>query len=404
MDRPTTRFDKHSGKILVGFWIFLIVGGLALLEWSLAPKNGRYAAFGAVSGPGPERRLSLREWEPSTDYHFSPPPERKRYPQGGLREVYELSTDAQGFIEPSVRHAKPDLNIVFMGGSTTECLYVAPENRFPVLAARKLESALGLKINSINTARAGNNSLHSLLILLGKVLPLNPDYVVLMESTNDVGSLSRGTYWDEAGSKVIVEAQRISVDEAIRILTSALIPNTAELISRAWRPVKKLFKHQPAPSAAAAPVATTPEPMAPRNGRSRVEMGRDFTSALRSFVQVARAWGVKPVLMTQVHILSKSFAEKQASFLNREKVNGVGVDPEAFADDQGYFNELIRDFAQSEKVMLIDLARAADWKFGDVYDSLHFTDQGSEKVADIVATAFRAELASTVSQKAPEPR
>ena len=48
MDRPTTRFDKHSGKILAGFWIVLVVGGLAQLEWSLTPSNGRYAAIGAV--------------------------------------------------------------------------------------------------------------------------------------------------------------------------------------------------------------------------------------------------------------------------------------------------------------------------------------------------------------------
>ena len=85
MDRPTTRFDKHSGKILAGFWIVLIVGGLALLEWSLSPKNGRYTSTGSISGPGPDRRLSLREWEPSTDYHFPPPPERRLYANGDVR-------------------------------------------------------------------------------------------------------------------------------------------------------------------------------------------------------------------------------------------------------------------------------------------------------------------------------
>ncbi len=53
--------------------------------------------------------------------------------------------------------------------------------------------------------------------------------------------------------------------------------------------------------------------------------------------------------------------------------------------------------------MLIYLASAADRKFG-VYDSLHFTYQGSRKVADIVARAFREELASAWSHKVPEPR
>lgn len=120
-------------------------------------------------------------------------------------------------------------------------------------------------------------------------------------------------------------------------------------------------------------------------------------------MHVARAWGVKPVLMTQVHIRSQSAAEKESSFLAREQVNGVGVNPDAFARDQEHFNALIREVAQNEKVTLIDLASAADGKFG-VYDSLHFTYQGSRKVADIVARAFREELASAWSHKVPEPR
>ena len=388
MDRPSTRFDKHSGKILVGFWIVLIVGGLALLEWSLSPKDGRYAAYGSISGPGPDRRLNLREWEPNTDYQFSPSPERRRYPQGGLREVYNLSTDGQGFIEPSVRHEKPDLNIVFLGGSTTECLYVTPENRFPFLASQRLESELGLKINGINAARAGNHSLHSLLILVGKILPLRPDYVVLMEATNDIGVLMKGDYWQNGGgSKEIIEVQKISFDEATRILSSALIPNTSEFFNRALRPVKNLFRHQQARPAAVAPQIRTSN-----GGRARAEMGRNFTNTLQSFVQVARAWGIKPVLMTQVEVKPQSAVEQQSSFLNREQVNGTSVNPETFANDHEYFNAIIRDVARSEKVILIDLARAADWKFGDVYDSIHFTDQGSKKAADIVATALRPEI------------
>jgi hypothetical protein len=219
---------------------------------------------------------------------------------------------------------------------------------------------------------------------------------VLMEATNDIGPLSRGTYWQIGGSKRIVNVQKISVEESVRILTTALIPYTSEVVSRAWRRIKG--KHM--------------DPEGGEDGlggadRSRQEMGRDFTSVLTSFVDVTRAWGSKPVLMTQVHVKPTSSAEQQSTFLAREHVNGTLVNPETFASDQDYFNAIIRDVAQSEKVMLIDLERAADWKFGDVYDSIHFTDQGSKKVAEIVAAAFRAELAAATrqtSQKASEPR
>ena len=58
---------------------------------------------------------------------------------GILDEEYILRTDKDGFIEPSIIHDDADMEIVFLGGSTTECLYVREENRFPYLTGRRLE-------------------------------------------------------------------------------------------------------------------------------------------------------------------------------------------------------------------------------------------------------------------------
>lgn len=271
-----------------------------------------------------------------------------------------------------------------MGGSTTECLYVAPESRFPYLAGRTLETDLGLKIDGINAARAGNNGLHSLLLLLGKVVPLRPDYVVLMEATNDIGTLSSGTYWSEGGSKRIIDVQKISVDQSLRILTNAILPYTSDLISRAWRPVRGLFRRDAAQAGEASvpPVSTEP---------AGEKMGQEFASMLRSFIGVTRAWGIEPVLMTQVNVQPTS-EEQSSTFLTREQLHGAKISPDEFASTHDYFNAVIRDVASSESVLLIDLARAKDWSFGDVYDSIHFTDQGSRKVAEVVAAVLREKI------------
>jgi lysophospholipase L1-like esterase len=389
MAAPITRFDKHSGKIAFAFWLLVIVGGIAILEWSLTPANGRYRAYGSASGPGPARALALREWEPLTDYRFTPVPERIRYPNGGIRGTYDLATDENGFIKPAARHEKPDVTVVFMGGSTTECLYVAPENRFPVLAAQKLETDLGLKINGINAARSGNNTVHSLLILIGKVISLRPDYVVYMEAANDFGvMLANGDYWAARGSHEIINHQKISLDQFVRLLTNALVPYTSDLVGRAWRPVRNLFRGG---SVQAASHTRHARP----GGRAidQEAIGRDFSSALKSFVAVARAWGITPVLMTQVNVLARSDQERESSFLAREQPDGARISPENFATTHDYFNAIIREVARSENVLLIDLARARDWSFGDVYDSVHFTDEGSRKVADVILEKLGDEIA-----------
>ena len=87
-----------SRKILVALWILAAIGGVALFEWDMTPRSGRYQAGGQSAGPGPARYLVMREWRRNTDYQFVPSAERRRHPDGGLLESYPLSTDKDGFI------------------------------------------------------------------------------------------------------------------------------------------------------------------------------------------------------------------------------------------------------------------------------------------------------------------
>ena len=225
-----------SRKLLGAIWVLAAIGGIALFEWDMTPSSGRHKAGGQSAGPGPARYLVLREWRRNTDYQFVPSAERKRYPDGGLQETYQLATDKDGFVEPARRHAQPDLSLIFLGGSTTECMYVTPDNRFPHLTATKLEQALGLKVNGINAAISGNNSMHSLLLLLGKVVPLRPDFVILMHGINDIGTLrSNGTYWIKDGSLRLFEEEKTSVGDAGKMLVRTSSPTRRSSCSTAPR-------------------------------------------------------------------------------------------------------------------------------------------------------------------------
>ena len=70
---------------------------------------------------------------------------------------------------------------------------------------RRLEEALTVKVNSYNAARSGNNSLHSINILLHKLMPLKPDIVVMMHNINDlVALLYEQTYWNNNASRRVM--------------------------------------------------------------------------------------------------------------------------------------------------------------------------------------------------------
>ena len=243
MPAQPNRFDKHARKVLAVVWVVTLIAGVALLEWMLTPSGGRHRSSAHSAGPSPARHIVMREWRRDTDYTFPTSEARRQFGDGSVPASYALSVDSAGFIEPARRHEKPDITLAFLGGSTTECALVLPHNRFPDLAARKLEAALGLKVNGLNAGMSGNNSMHALALLVGKVLPQRPDFVVLMEAVNDVGVLSaHGSYWVRQGSLRFVVNERQSVGEAGRMLTVSLIPYTTELVQNAWRRTRGLFK------------------------------------------------------------------------------------------------------------------------------------------------------------------
>jgi hypothetical protein len=102
------------------------------------------------------------------------------------------------------------IGIIFCGGSTTECLYVDEESRFPYLVENLLKKEDGSSIRTLNAGAAANNTMHSLLLYLAKGAETRPKYVVLMENANDLGLLLKtGSYWSEPIGRTLFNEDKI---------------------------------------------------------------------------------------------------------------------------------------------------------------------------------------------------
>lgn len=215
-------FEKHPTKsILVILAVFLaLLYGL----FSIKCFNNRYTEFEAkdlktilkqyyvsrIIDHNIGRFIKLREHAPSQQRKERPTRNYVKNVPGTLeRKYYALNTDAYGFISPSHIHEKPDAKIVFLGGSTTECLYMEETERFPYLVGRSLEQVTGLKVNSYNGGVSANESMHSINILLNKVLAMKPTVVVLMHNINDLVMLRlQGTYWYQTSLKSHLQSSK----------------------------------------------------------------------------------------------------------------------------------------------------------------------------------------------------
>ena len=139
-----------------------------------------------------ERFLVLREYEPGQIISIAPTDDYLLFTDSLIKKNYSVSIDSKGFISNgNIVNEDSNLKILFLGGSTTETLYVDERSRFPSVVERILRDKLQTSVSTYNGGVSGNNSMHSLLILLGKGIPLNLDYAVLMHNINDMTLLSR---------------------------------------------------------------------------------------------------------------------------------------------------------------------------------------------------------------------
>ena len=369
-ERRQSWFERHPKKTL-GLILVIVLGGLTFLADRLLGLKVK-ALPASI-----QRSIRLRELPP-LHYEVTVPPTGVLEPGGGtLPPSSLLRADRQGFIIPSRVHERPDVTLAFLGGSTTECRYQAEEQRFVYQAGRLLEGGTGLKVNAYNASRSGNNTLHNLNILLNKVLPLKPAIVVLMENVNDLSTLLyEGSYWNKNASREPVVEVTPSLRREFRgfltALKNAVIPHLSAAVKElTW------FRKDPAP----------PDEFAHmRRRRLTIDEAfllREFTANLTHFIDICRARGIIPVLMTQANRFTEPLDPKIAGQVRPIEAQGIPYREYKAVYDR--FNQAIREVGAKKGVLVIDLARQIPQDKLHMFDAVHFTDQGAALTAQKIA-------------------
>jgi len=287
------------------------------------------------------RHIKLRELEPNQDLIRTP---IQKYETLEYKQ-YHLRTNKDGIIEPSFVHKNPDLQMFFLGGSTTECETVDEEFRFPYLAGRKLEKALKIKVNSDNAARSGNNSLHSIDILLNKLVAYNPDIVVMMENINDLSTLMyEGTYWNNN--------KTISPIDCAQKNTSKIRRSSDEWDGSIW------YNRVIADS------------------KEQDRLVEQYRQNLQLFINICRAKNIIPVLMTQPNRVVKDSEFKTGRGENIDKI---------YTGLYTRFSNTIKQVGIKENVLVIDLEKKVPSDKKYIYDVVHVNKEGSIIEADEIA-------------------
>ena len=365
-------FERHAKKILAVLVVLAILALAFVTDRILGYKT-------TAQGPPVERYVRLRELAPLS-FEVLHPPARIFDTEAGSkpRPVY-IRVDDQGFLMPSRVHAHPDLTLAFLGGSTTECRVVPEDSRFPYLVGRRLEEALTVKVNSYNAARSGNNSLHSINILLHKLMPLKPDIVVMMHNINDlVALLYEKTYWNNNASRRVIVVMKPTLTGQVRGFFQVLREDTVPHLYRAITELSQRLKG-----------GKEQEVDEFKNVRGRqVVIDRDyllreFRSNLQMFVDMCRDRQITPVLMTQPNRLAGNL--DPGTWKEVKVMEAQGIKFAQFEELHGLFNQAIREVGAANQVLVVDLAREIPAEPDYVYDPVHLTEKASKLAAQVIS-------------------
>lgn len=371
--------------------VFVIALGLFVFE-QVSPL------LGYVNVPkSPKRAIRLSELKPNLDEYRRPDYQYMRAVDTLEKKNYKLRTDKDGYILPTNARSSTDLKILFLGGSTTECLYVDEDKRFPYLVARMLSTSTS-NVASLNGGVSGNNTIDATNLLINKGLASRPKIVVLMENINDLGVLlkTRGNYWSD--NKLMVDRLLVyEVKPKLYDFLQQIFPVTSyglriggSIMSQAWSSVA------PGDSGAQRARAARHLPTANRlTGREKMLIRNEFKNSLKRFVSIVKASGSTPVLMTQMNRLESSPPDFQKADLNNALVL-YGTSYREYRALYNDFNAIIRSVARENRIPLIDLASEIPQSNKYIYDVVHLNVAGSVKASEIVARALRPLLRTSL--------
>ena len=374
-DKKMNRFERNAKAttivLLSALALCLAVGGFFLVK-----------AVRDEARRGLERYIIMRERRPLSNLPQMPAKSLVDLADGLERRDYPFRGDADGYIVPSQVHAKPDLTVVFLGGSTTECMYMQEEERFPYLVGRQMEKSMRLKVNTLNGGNSGNHTLHSLLVLQGKVIRRKPQAVVLMECINDLNLLMAvGDYWSPHASRGIV-------------------------FDKEYNPVKTfILKH----FAGHKPLEGDREDeFAGQRGKAQTLDPEACATAYRKnlelFIFLCRQHDITPVLMTQFNRFTEHMEENLI-----KQMSGWNFDYPTYLRAYTGMQDTLRAVAAEQKVALIDLDRLVPKTKTYMFDVVHLNAEGARLVAGIIAERLpdvleNAAASGQAAKAAPQAR
>jgi hypothetical protein len=287
----------------------------------------------------------------------------------------QFRMNALGFRGPDLRAA--DVSIVCLGASETFGLTDAEGQEFPRQLEVRLNAFGSERYQVVNAAFPGERLEYTLATLPGILRRVRPTYAVLYPSTFNVfwtPQRWRELYPNPAALDPPTEQWgALRIRARLRTLVrGALMPGLASWLSRRAGTERN---RQPSVQ----PTSHLPE--------ANIAAFRD---ALDQAMTTLRAAGVRPVLVTHATRYGPNDSYDDEAQLTAFVTFYPMLTKEGLFDAERRMNAVIRNEARRFDVPLVDAANLIPPGPVDFFDSFHFTDAGSARMASLLTDEIRS--------------
>ena len=301
-----------------------------------------------------------------------------------LDPVVTVTRNSLGFRGPN---PPPDLerylSIISIGGSTTQCFFLSDDKTWTARLGQKLEPSF--KPLWINNAGLDGHSTYGHLVLLeDHVRQVHPKVVVFLIGANDVAR-DPGVEWDAENVK-----GSISFHSPTAFLKS-LSPysEVASMIANLYRSAnayKQGLFHQKIDFKQQGYLddVKTGDEQAYLNEVANPRFLQGFEDRVRRLITISRSSGIEPVLVTQPLLAGSGIDDVTGLDMGRIRI-GPGHSGKMWWSALERYNDVTRHLGQENKVTVVDLAHNLPKTSRYFYDFIHFTNEGAEAVATIIA-------------------
>ena len=266
------------------------------------------------------------------------------------------------------------LTVVAVGGSTTECLYLTDGKDWPqVLATRLSGSFAGVWVN--NAGLDGHSTYGHALLMHQLVARLRPKIVLFLVGANDLGrtemrAQDRALLGEDSGWAVHLARHSALMATLLNLRRS----RDAERVKLPYREVDLRSLAVLLPGR--------------QHRLDTLAMHRAHLPAyarrLDELVQMSRAVGIEPVLLTQPALYGPSIDDVTGVDLSRVEVDGEHLlNGNTAWQMLELYNDVTRSVGQGQGVLVVDEARRLPKSSRLFYDFVHFTNDGAAAVAGV---------------------